>query len=84
MSECLATQSAHKDFAESLVWRDYTVVIQAWIEDIRDRLEVEKDKDDIHHYQGVVDACRRFLLMPESISAAFEMDVSRNGANNAG
>lgn len=82
MSETLAARSDHENFAQSLIWQDYTAILQSWIEDVRDHLEVEKDRDDILHYQGVVDACRRFLQLPEIVVAAFDVDKHRNGAGN--
>ena len=65
-----ASSEQHKAFAESLIWQDYTDVITLWLEEVRTNLETERDPADVRRLQGVVSACREFLLLPERIAQA--------------
>jgi hypothetical protein len=58
---------AHKDFAESVVWLDYQQELLAWLDSIRDQLEIEQDMHTITHLQGVAEACHKFLALPNNI-----------------
>lgn len=77
-----ASYSAHKDFVNSLVWRDLHCDITAWLEDVRNHLETELDYPEIRRFQGIAEACRRFVMLPMTIVEALEAQTGDTNADS--
>lgn len=78
----LASYSAHNDFRAGILWMDYEHELRAWLDDVRNQLETEQDISVVRHLQGVAEACRNFLLLPDNILEALRIIAERdeNGA----
>ena len=63
----LGSLAAHKDFIEGVLWQDYQREVNAWLEGVRDQLEIETDPGGARHLQGVAEACRKFLVLPHQV-----------------
>lgn len=62
-----ASYEQHRNFAASLIWEDFRREIVSWREDIRDALETEENPIRLYRLQGVAEACKEFLTLPERI-----------------
>lgn len=76
-NELNAGYSAHRDFAKSLVWQDLSNEVQAWLDDVRSKLELEEDTTEIKKFQGIASACRYFLSLPDTIVSAYEGQINK-------
>jgi len=72
-----ATLSEHHALLGSVAWNDLVREIDAWLQDVRNKLEVEDDISEIKRFQGIAEACRHFLSLPQNIVDALEGE--RNG-----
>jgi len=72
-----ATLAEHHALLDSVAWNDLVREIDAWLQDVRNKLEVEDDISEIKRFQGIAEACRHFLSLPQNIVDALEGE--RNG-----
>lgn len=72
-----ATLAEHHALLESVAWNDLVREIDAWLDDVRNKLEIEDDISEIKRFQGIAEACRHFLNLPQNIILALEGE--RNG-----
>lgn len=80
----LATAAQHSDFAQSFVWQDYANEVRSWIEDVRNEYGNCKDMESVSHLNGVIEACRKFLELPEILMLAAEMEHERQSQSDWG
>jgi len=67
-----ATLEEHHSLLESVAWRDMRNEIDAWLQDVRNKLEIEDDISEIKRFQGIAEACRHFINLPQTIVDALE------------
>lgn len=65
--ELSATYDEHVALLNSLAWRDLSSEVRIWLDDIRSKLETEDDISEIKRFQGIAEACRHFINLPQSI-----------------
>jgi hypothetical protein len=71
-----ATLSEFHALIESVAWRDMRSEVDTWLQEIRNKLEVEDDIGEIKRFQGIAEACRHFINLPQSICDAIEENVN--------
>lgn len=64
----------YEKLLESYVWNDLKFEVNVWLEDIRSKLETEDDIGEIKRFQGIAEACRHFMNLPQSIVDALKVD----------
>ena len=74
-----ASLSQYHEFRDSVVWLDITNEVTAWLEDVRNQLENVEDTEDLRRFQGIAEACRYFLQLPEQIINSLEVRGEING-----
>jgi len=67
-----ATLTEHYALLESVAWRDLVREIDAWLQDVRNKLETEDDISEIKRFQGIAEACRHFISLPQNIIDVIE------------
>lgn len=68
-----ASLSQYHEFRDSLVWLDITNEVTAWLEDVRNQLEQVSGVEELRRFQGIAEACRYFLQLPEQIINSLEI-----------
>ena len=69
-----------QEFAESHLWYDMTSALNEWLESVRDKLEAENDALEVRRYQGIAEALRNVLHLPETIAITMELiQEDKNG-----
>ena len=68
-----ASLSQYVEFRDSVVWLDITNEVNAWLEDVRNQLENVSDVEELRRFQGIAEACRYFLQLPEQIINTLEV-----------
>jgi len=61
------TLDQHEAFQQSFVWKDVQRELLYWLEDARNHLEIEKESSQISHLQGVCEAIRHVVELPQLI-----------------
>ena len=74
-----ASLSQYHEFRDSVVWLDITNEVTAWLEDVRNQLENVEDTEELRRFQGIAEACRYFLQLPEQIINSLEVRGEING-----
>lgn len=74
--ELRATYDEHVALLNSLAWRDLSNEVTIWLDDIRSKLETEDDIGEIKRFQGIAEACRHFINLPQSIVDTLKVDRS--------
>lgn len=67
-----ATLEDLKRLAESVAWRDVANEVDMWLQEMRDRLEHASDIGEITRCQGIAEACRHFMSLPQNLISALE------------
>ena len=74
-----ASLSQYHAFRESVVWVDITNEVNSWLEDIRNQLEQVDNTEELRRFQGIAEACRYFLQLPDEIINILETRGAANG-----
>lgn len=74
-----ASLSQYAEFRDSVVWLDITNEVSAWLEDVRNQLENVSDVEELRRFQGIAEACRYFLQLPEQIINSLEVRSETDG-----
>lgn len=67
-----ASLAQYNEFLHSFVWLDIASEVNIWLEDVRNQLENVADVEELRRYQGIAEACRYFLALPEEIINTIE------------
>lgn len=70
-------------FLRSPLWRLMKSEMEEWLEEIRSRLEVELDKDEIRLLQGNAKGVRTAIMLPEELKLQLEADGLRRKEHDA-
>jgi hypothetical protein len=73
-----ASAEHYREFLRSPVWEDIQQEVTAWMEDARDGLEQASEPKELYRLQGIAQAHREFLRLPETFLEALE-DISVHG-----
>ena len=71
--EFLASYQQYKDFVASNLWADFQATLLDWISDLQGFLENETVMQEVHRFQGRIQACRQLLALPDRIVANMEL-----------
>lgn len=71
-----SSETDFRNFLSSNLWRDLSNEMNAWLNDIREQLEITAEVDTIRRLQGNVEAVRRFLDLPQTLLDILEVDRS--------
>jgi hypothetical protein len=77
--EIYGTLSQYHDFLDSVIWRDILNEVNAWLQDARNQLEAVQDFAEMRRFQGISEACRYFLQLPQQIIETFESRSNTDG-----
>ncbi len=76
-----ATIYDYTEFLQGYIWSDLKREIEAWIEDLRDGLEmceIDRESDTI---RGRLQALRNVLELPSLIKEGLESDIAKRSEN---
>lgn len=68
-----ASYLQYREFVTSFIWADLRTEITKWIDQAHIEIESTRDMAQIYHMQGVIEACRRFIVLPQEILESFEI-----------
>ena len=77
-----ASLAQYIELRNSLVWLDITTEVNAWLEDIRNQLESVSNIEELRRFQGIAEACRHFLQLPEQIINSLEVRGETDGGRD--
>lgn len=77
--ELNASLAQYNEFLHSFVWLDITSEVATWLEDVRNQLEQADTIEELRRFQGIAEACRYFLALPEEIINTLEVRSTDNG-----
>lgn len=74
--------SQYSEFRDSVIWLDITNEVTAWLEDVRNQLEQVENTEELRRFQGIAEACRYFLQLPEQIMNSLEVRGETDGGRD--